>query len=258
MLMSERVFDSLHTADVRLAWSLIGEEVLKKFTDEHVTAVPFFQTSKCPCGPGYIILSKFRSIKRCLRRLPHYRVFTECLWDYTPCTDDGLSPASMIPIVTVCDRPASTFRFVASGMRGNESKTIKITFHGKRVSELDLRQHKLLDRNVSTLLFDDAGFDGLKLHMVNRVYSIDRGRIEVWVDNDVDVINIVDHSPIGFKMYKLSVNETDEGERYIDFVRDVNSKRFKALWLNRDNYSQIIRNFIPNQSKYGGEAGDVN
>lgn len=42
---------------------------------------------------------------------------------------------------------------------------------------------------------DDAGFDGLKLHMVNRVYSIDRGRIEVWVDNDVDVINIVDHSP---------------------------------------------------------------
>lgn len=121
--------------------------------DEHVTAVPFFQTSKCPCGPGYIILSKFRSIKRCLRRLPHYRVFTECLWDYTPCTDDGLSPASMIPIVTVCDRPASTFRFVASGMRGNESKTIKITFHGKRVSELDLRQHKLLDRNVSTLLF---------------------------------------------------------------------------------------------------------
>lgn len=162
---------------------------------------------------------------------------------------------------------------------------------------------------------DDAGFDGLKLHMVNRVYSIDRGRIEVWVDNDVDVINIVDHSPIGFKvqpqqppwlwnlsiflalfvtmvisdsyqfsnffdlpcflrgkvyccccrrllnfiwytlllsqMYKLSVNETDEGERYIDYVRDVNSKRFKALWLNRDNYSQIIRNFIPNQSKYG-------
>lgn len=53
------------------------------------------------------------------------------------------------------------------------------------------------------------------------------------------------------QMYKLSVNETDEGERYIDFVRDVNSKRFKALWLNRDNYSQIIRNFIPNQSKYG-------
>lgn len=47
---------------------------------------------------------------------------------------------------------------------------------------------------------DDAGFDGLKLHMVNRVYSIDRGRIEVWVDNDVDVINIVDHSPIGFKV----------------------------------------------------------
>lgn len=32
MLMSERVFDSLHTADVQLAWSLIGEEVLKKFT----------------------------------------------------------------------------------------------------------------------------------------------------------------------------------------------------------------------------------
>lgn len=52
-------------------------------------------------------------------------------------------------------------------------------------------------------------------------------------------------------MYKLSVNETDEGERYIDYVRDVNSKRFKALWLNRDNYSQFIRNFIPNQSKYG-------
>lgn len=52
-------------------------------------------------------------------------------------------------------------------------------------------------------------------------------------------------------MYKLSVNETDEEERYIDYVRDVNSKRFKALWLNRDNYSQIIRNFIPNQSKYG-------
>lgn len=121
--------------------------------DEHITAVPFFQASKCPCGPGYIILSKFRSIKRCLRRLSHYRVFTECLWDYAPCTDDGLSPASMIPIVTLCDRPASTFRFVASGMRGNESKTIKITFHGKRVSELDLRQHKLLDRKVSTLLF---------------------------------------------------------------------------------------------------------
>lgn len=55
---------------------------------------------------------------------------------------------------------------------------------------------------------DDAGFDGLKLHMVNRVYSIDRGRIEVWVDNDVDVINIVDHSPIGFKVQLFILNHT--------------------------------------------------
>lgn len=94
-------------------WYLFSLSLLD--TDEYITAVPCFQTSKCPCGPGYIILSKFRSIKRCLSRKPHYRVFTECLWDYTPCTDDGLAPASMIPIVTVCDRPASTFRFVASG-----------------------------------------------------------------------------------------------------------------------------------------------
>lgn len=47
---------------------------------------------------------------------------------------------------------------------------------------------------------DDVGFDGLKLYMVNRVYFIDRGWIEVWVDNDVDVINIVDYSFIGFKV----------------------------------------------------------
>lgn len=47
---------------------------------------------------------------------------------------------------------------------------------------------------------DDVGFDGLKLYMVNRVYFIDRGWIEVWLDNDVDVINIVDYSFIGFKV----------------------------------------------------------
>lgn len=47
---------------------------------------------------------------------------------------------------------------------------------------------------------DDVGFDGLKLYMVNRVYFIDCGWIEVWVDNDVDVINIVDYSFIGFKV----------------------------------------------------------
>lgn len=65
------------------------------------------------------------------------------------------------------------------------------------------------------------------------------------------LLNFIWFTLLLLQMYKLSVNETDEGERYIDFVRDVNSKRFKALWLNKDNYSQIIRNFIPNQSKYG-------
>lgn len=65
------------------------------------------------------------------------------------------------------------------------------------------------------------------------------------------LLNFIWFTLLLLQMYKLSVNETDEGERYIDFVHDVNSKRFKALWLNRDNYSQIIRNFIPNQSKYG-------
>ena len=50
---------------------------------------------------------------------------------------------------------------------------------------------------------DDAGFDGLELHLVNKVFSIDRGRIEVWVDNDVDVVNIRDHSPLGFRVLSL-------------------------------------------------------
>ena len=53
---------------------------------------------------------------------------------------------------------------------------------------------------------DDAGFDGLELHLVNKVFSIDRGRIEVWVDNDVDVVNIRDHSPLGFRVLSLQIH----------------------------------------------------
>lgn len=53
---------------------------------------------------------------------------------------------------------------------------------------------------------DDAGFDGLELHLVNKVFSIDRGRIEVWVDNDVDVVNIRDHSPLGFRVLSLLIH----------------------------------------------------
>ena len=53
---------------------------------------------------------------------------------------------------------------------------------------------------------DEAGFDGLELHLVNKVFSIDRGRIEVWVDNDVDVVNIRDHSPVGFRVLSLLIH----------------------------------------------------
>ncbi|XP_061164281.1 uncharacterized protein LOC133173309 [Saccostrea echinata] len=256
MLMPKKVFDKLQLADVQLSWRLIGDEVLKRFTGEYVTPVPSFQTSKCPCGPGYVILSKFRSFKRWLRKEPPRRVFTECLWDFQPLSNNNSE--QMIPVTTVCDRPASTFRFVASRTRKNKTKTIKITFHGKKITELDLHKHKLQKRRVATLLFDDTGFDSFSLHMVNKVFSIDRGRIEVWLDNDVDFVDILDQSPVGFKMCHLWLDETNEGDRFIDGISNVKSKNFKAAWLNRENYKQILRNFIPNQRKYGGEAGDIN
>lgn len=122
-------------------------------SDENVTAVPCFQTSACPCGPGYVILSKFRSFKRWFMRKPPYRMFTECLWDYSPSPSDGSDTAPAIPIHTLCDRPAATFRFIVSRSQKNETKTIRIVFQGKRVTELDLQKQNLLNMKLSTMLF---------------------------------------------------------------------------------------------------------
>ena len=66
-----------------------------------------------------------------------------------------------------------------------------------------------------------------------------------------ELLRFMIYYSICLQMYKLWLCETEAGERYIDLVGDVKSKSFRALWLNRENYSQIIRNFIPNQSKYG-------
>lgn len=120
---------------------------------ENVTAVPCFQTSACPCGPGYVILSKFRSFKRWFMRKPPYRMFTECLWDYSPSPSDGSDTAPAIPTHTLSDRPAATFRFIVSRSQKNETKTIRIVFQGKRVTELDLQKQNLLNMKLSTLLF---------------------------------------------------------------------------------------------------------
>ncbi|XP_062613990.1 uncharacterized protein LOC134275727 [Saccostrea cucullata] len=258
MRMKKKVFDKLQVADVRLSWRLIGDEVLKKFTGEYLTPVPSFQTSKCPCGPGYVILSKFRSFKSWLHRDPPKRVFTECLWDFQPSGPNKPDSVQMIPVTTVCDRPSSTFHFVVSRKRKHKTKTIKVTFHGKKITQLDLHKHKLQNRKVATLLFDDTGFDSFSLHMVSKVFLIDRGRIEVWVDNDLDFVDISDQSPVGFQMCHLWLDETNDGDRFIDGISNVKSKNFKATWLNRENYKQILRNFIPNQRKYGSEAGDIN
>lgn len=168
------------------------------------------------------------------------RVFTECLWDFNPSTCDDPKSVQMIPVNTACDRPAATFRLIATRVHKNETKTIKIIFQGKKITELDLQKHQLQNLKVATLLFgkfliiifppistnilsnyqgslstshetsffsllDDTGFDSFVLHMVNRVFSVDRGRIEVWVDNDVDIIDIPAQSPIGFQVERICI-----------------------------------------------------